>query len=253
MLIVRSSETTYANSAARALLSATLWRALFLDRLVEKTTQTPWLSARSRYQRAIYGIQQTGQGGNTPFGKASSGPRPVVRARAAGRVRACRDTTRAVRPCASDRTPFYRRMCRIDQLSAQSGVIERQRAMDGPGAKAAVRGLSGAGRTPNRSSLNGGTTPGASCGRRAWPATLCAVGAAGSPVRARCGGVERGATLPCPFHATPFSEICNVGSRYAHLLPHSDAMAADAVAAALVDNPLTAALRTAGSRRRTRR
>ena len=26
---------------------------------------------------------------------------------------------------------------------------------------------------------------------------------------------------------------------YAHLLPHSDAMAADAVAAALVDNPLT--------------
>jgi hypothetical protein len=27
---------------------------------------------------------------------------------------------------------------------------------------------------------------------------------------------------------------------YAHLLPHSDAMAADAVAAALVDNPLTA-------------
>jgi integrase len=32
---------------------------------------------------------------------------------------------------------------------------------------------------------------------------------------------------------------------YAHLLPHSDAMAADAVAAALVDNPLTAVPLTA--------
>jgi integrase len=50
------------------------------------------------------------------------------------------------------------------------------------------------------------------------------------------------ATPPVPLHVVegrPGDDPRTVLSTYAHLLPHSDAMAADAVAEALVDKPLT--------------
>jgi hypothetical protein len=50
------------------------------------------------------------------------------------------------------------------------------------------------------------------------------------------------ATPPVPLHVVAGrlgDDPKTVLSTYAHLLPHSDAMAAEAVAAALVDKPLT--------------
>ena len=50
------------------------------------------------------------------------------------------------------------------------------------------------------------------------------------------------ATPPVPLHVVAGrlgDDPKTVLGTYAHLLPHSDAMAAEAVAAALVDNPLT--------------
>ncbi len=50
------------------------------------------------------------------------------------------------------------------------------------------------------------------------------------------------ATPPVPLHVVAGrlgDDPKTLVGTYAHLLPHSDAMAAEAVAAALVDNPLT--------------
>ena len=61
-------------------------------------------------------------------------------------------------------------------------------------------------------------------------------------LRHTCATLALTATPPVPLHVVAGrlgDDPKTVLAAYAHLLPHSDAMAAEAVAAVLVDKPLT--------------